>query len=134
MMNRLAVIVGLVAASALLLYWGGEAPVWLLTLQLAAVMAAALFLGFTTYSLSAPDWTRHDAVKGVLLVYLGIGVMLTDPRFLISAFLIGCGCKMLMRSATETTARVVGGRPLGTMPGGSVELVIKQEGGISRHG
>ena len=54
MKNKIAAIVGLLAGCSLLLYWGGEAPPWLLKLECLAVMAGALFFGFSTRSASAP--------------------------------------------------------------------------------
>ena len=76
---------------------------------------------------------QSDAVRGVACVYCGVGAMFTDPRMLISAFLIGTGCKILLRSATETTVRVTTGKPLGgNSLGSSKDIVIKEEGGISR--
>ena len=120
-MNKIATIVGLLAGCVLLLYWGGEAPPWLLKLECVAVMAAALFFGYSAYSPSAPDWLRHDAVRGVALVYLGVGAMFIDPRVLISAFLIGSGCKLVMKSAAPVVT-VRGGTPLGR----TGELVIRE--------
>lgn len=46
-MNKLATILGLVAATSLLLYWGGEAPPWLLKLEVLVVSFSALAFGFT---------------------------------------------------------------------------------------
>jgi hypothetical protein len=106
-MNKLATIAGLVGGISLLLYWGGEAPAWLLKLECVAVMAAALTFGFTTYSPSAPEWLRHDAVKGVALVYLGVGAVFVPTSLLLSAFLIGCGCRLVMKSAVRVSARVM---------------------------
>ncbi len=128
MTSKIAVIVGLLAGCSLLLYWGGEAPAWLLKLECACVMAAALFFGLSLYSPTAPAWLRSDAVRGVACVYCGVGAMFTDPRVLISAFLIGTGCKILMRSAVETKARVTGG----TLSTGSKDIILKPEGGITR--
>ena len=128
-MNKIAVIIGLLAGSFLLLYWGGTAPAWLLKLECVAVMAAALLFGFFNYSPSSPEWLRHDAVRGVAVVYLGIGAMFIDPRVLISSFLIGTGCKLVMKSAWEPiTAHVTAGR----LAAGSKEIVIRTEGGVSR--
>ena len=50
MKNKIAAIVGLLAGCSLLLYWGGEAPPWLLKLECLAVMAGALFFGFSARS------------------------------------------------------------------------------------
>jgi hypothetical protein len=106
-MNKLAVLFGLVGGTTLLAYWGGEAPAWLLKLEVVAVMAAALAFGFTTYSPSAPEWLRHDAVKGVALVYLGVGAVFVPTNLLLAAFLIGCGCRLVMKSCVHITARVM---------------------------
>ena len=84
-------------------------------------MAAALFFGYSAYSPSAPDWLRHDAVRGVALVYLGVGAMFVDPRVLISALLIGSGCKLVMKSAAPVVT-VWGGKPLGH----TGDLVIRE--------
>jgi hypothetical protein len=70
-------------------------------------MAAALAFGFTTYSPSVPEWLRHDAVKGVALVYLGVGAVFVPASLLLSAFLIGCGCRLVMKSAVHVSARIM---------------------------
>ena len=127
-MNKIAAILGLLAGTSLLLYWGGEAPAWLLKLECVAVMAAALLFGFTAYSPSAPDWLRHDAVRGVALVYLGVGAAVVPANLLLSALLIGTGCKLVTRSAVQVTVRVTSGM----LASGSTDLVVKPEGGVSR--
>lgn len=127
-MNKLAAILGLLAGTSLLLYWGGEAPRWLLMIECAAVMMGALLFGFTSYNPSAPEWLRHEAVRGVGLVYLGVGAMFIDPRFFISAFLIGCGCRLVTKSVVTVTARVMN-VPLEHK---GVDIIIRQEAGVSR--
>lgn len=107
-MNKLATILGLLAGTSLLLIWGGEAPGWLLKLECLAVMLAALAFGFTQYNMHMPQWLRDDSVRGVTLVYLGVGVMFVPLNFLASAFLIGQGARLVMKSASAITARVVG--------------------------
>jgi hypothetical protein len=107
MMNKIAAIFGLACGTSLLLYWGGEAPRWLLMVECAAVMVGALLFGFTSYSPSAPDWLRHEAVRGVALVYLGVGAVFMPTNLLMSAFLIGCGCRLVMKSAVQVSARVM---------------------------
>ena len=126
-MSKLATIVGLLAGTSLLLYWGGEAPGWLLKLECLAVMAASIAFGFTSITLDAPEWTRHDAVRGVLLVYLGVGAVFVPANLLLGAFLIGSGGKLVMRSAAPL-ARLRPTNPLGCKH----DLVIKPEGGIRR--
>jgi hypothetical protein len=126
-MNKIATIFGLLAGIGLLLYWGGEAPLWLLRLECLAVMAAALAFGFTSYNPALPGWLRDDAVKGVALVYLGVGAVFTDIRLLISAFLIGSGCRLVMKSAVPLI-RVVSCKPLNH----TGEITIREGGGVSR--
>ena len=125
-MNKLAAIAGLLAGTSLLLYCGGEAPRWLLMIECIAVMVGALLFGFTSYSPSAPDWLRHDAVRGVALVYLGVGAMFMPTNLLMTAFLIGCGCKLVMKETVRVTQtiRVALSR--------KTEIVLREEGGISR--
>jgi hypothetical protein len=126
-MNKLAAIIGLLAGCSLLLYWGGEAPPWLLKLEILAVSCAALAFGFTAYSPVAPEWMRHDSVRGVALVYLGVGAMFVPLNFLASAFLIGTGARLVMQSTITVTARVTGvsiGRSTG-------DIVLRRSGDIA---
>ena len=120
-MNRIAIIAGLLAGCSLLLYWGGEAPPWLLKLECLTVMVAALFFGFSAYSVTAPEWLRHDAVRGVALVYLGVGAVFVPANLLLSAFLIGSGCKLVMKVA----APVVNARAVTPTSCGS-DIVIRE--------
>ena len=127
-MNKLAILIGLLAGTSLLLYWGGEAPGWLLKLECLGVMAAALAFGFSHRNIRLPQWMHDDAVRGVALVYLGVGAMFVPLNFLASAFLIGHGARLVMKSAQPITARVVG-TPICH---GTGEIVIRPEGGVSR--
>ena len=126
-MNKFSAILGLLAGSFLLCYWGGEAPPWLLRLECLAVMAAALAIGFTSYNPAMPGWLKHDAVRGVALIYLGVGAMFIDFRLLASAFLIGSGCRLVTKSATPLV-RVTIGQPLRHTGG----ITIRDGGGIRR--
>ena len=61
------------------------------------------------------------------LVYLGVGAVFVPANLLLSAFLIGSGCKLVMKSAAPY-AQVWGGKPpaataLRQKPG---EIVIRQ--------
>ena len=127
-MKKLATMFALLAGTALLLYWGGEPPRWLLKLECAGVMLAALAYGFTHRNLHLPDWTRDDSLRGVALVYLGVGAMFVELNFLVSAFCIGAGAKLVTRSATVLTARVIN-PALGET---KTEIVHHQGGGIRR--
>ena len=126
-MNKIATIAGLAGGTSLLLYWGGEAPAWLLKLECVAVMAAALAFGFTSYSPTAPEWLRHDAVRGVALVYLGVGAVFVPTSLLLSAFLIGCGCRLVMKSAVHISARVLN-VPIEHARGG---IVLRETGKVA---
>jgi hypothetical protein len=126
-MNKLATIFGLLAGIALLLYWGGEAPLWLLRLECLAVMAAALAFGFTSYNPALPGWLRDDAVKGVALVYLGVGVVFTDLRIITSAFIIGNGCRLIAKSASPLVRAVTI-----LTPGQAGKITNREGGGVSR--
>ena len=128
MSNKIAVIVGLVAGSGLLLYWGGDAPPWLLKLECLGVLLAALGMGFCVGSPKAPEWMQHDAVRGVALVYLGIGAAFVPSSLLLSAFLIGSGCKLVSRSGVQVIVRVVG-EPMARR---STEIRLRPENEISR--
>lgn len=128
MSNKIAVIAGLVAGIGLLLYWGGDAPPWLLKLECLCVMLAALAFGFTAYSPSAPEWLRHDAVRGVALVYLGIGAAFVPANLLLASFLIGSGCKLVSRSGVQVIVRVAG-EPSAAR---STEILVRPKDEISR--
>jgi hypothetical protein len=128
MKHKIAAIVGLLAGCSLLLYWGGEAPPWLLRLECLAVMAGALFFGFSAWSPSAPSWFRHDAVKGVALVYLGVGAVFLPTNLLLSAFLIGSGCKLVMKSAAPVV-KIFNGMPLSR----TGEIVIREATTLEKH-
>ncbi len=129
MSNKIAAIVGLVAGSGLLLYWGGEAPPWLLKLECLVVLVAALAFGFTANNVSVPAWLTHDAVRGVALVYLGIGAAFVPASLLLSAFLIGSGCKLVSRSGVQVIVRVAG-EPMARHSG---EIVTRPRDEISRY-
>jgi hypothetical protein len=120
MKHKIVAIIGLLAGCALLLYWGGEAPAWLLRLEVLTVTIVALAYGYTAFNPALPGWLRHDSVKGVALVYLGVGAMFVPLNFLASAFLIGCGARLVMKSAAPVLG-VWGGRPLGS----TREIVIR---------
>jgi hypothetical protein len=70
---------------------------------------------------------RDDAVKGVALVYLGVGVVFTDLRIITSAFIIGNGCRLIAKSASPLV-RVVTILP----PVHTAEITIREGGGVSR--
>lgn len=127
-MSKLATILVLLAGTALLLYWGGEAPRWVLKLECAGVMLAALAYGFTRHNLRLPEWTRDDALRGVALVYLGIGAMFVELNILAAAFLIGSGVKLVTRSANALTARVI----TPAIGGIRTEILHLKGGGIRR--
>ena len=120
MSNKVAAIVGLVAGIALLLYWGGEAPPWLLKLECLVVLLAALAFGFTANSPKAPEWLRHDAVRGLALIYLGIGAAFVPANLLLASFLIGSGCKLVSRSGVQVIVRVAG-----EPPASSTEILVR---------
>jgi hypothetical protein len=105
-MTKVATIVGLAGGSALLLIWGGEAPPWLLKLEVVVVALTALGWGYTAFSPSFP-WLREDAVRGVAMVYAGVACMFIPLNFIASAFLLGCGIRLIMKSAVHVSARVM---------------------------
>jgi hypothetical protein len=117
MLNKMAVILGLLAGTSLLLYWGGEAPSWLLKLECVAVGLTSLGWGYASFS---PEfaWLRHDSVKGVALVYAGVACMFIPLNFIASAFLLGCGIRLVMKSAVHVSllsahlARIISELPL----------------------
>jgi hypothetical protein len=127
MLNKFAIIFGLACGSCLLLYWGGEAPAWLLKLECVAVALTALGWGYALFSPAFP-WLRHDSVRGVALVYAGVACMFIPLNFIASAFLLGCGIRLTMKSVVTVVVRVTNvslSRPNG-------EMVIREEAGISR--
>jgi hypothetical protein len=103
-MIKFACILALAFGTCSLIIWG--LPPVLLKAELVVVMATALFLGFTNYAIRVPAFMKP--VTGMAVVYIGVGAMFIDPRFLISAFLIGTGTRMVMASRLESiTARVI---------------------------
>jgi hypothetical protein len=78
MSSKFCAMAGLALGALLLVWWGATAPLWLRMIECVGVMGAALIFGFTAYSPSAPEWTRDDAVRGVALVYGGVGVVFID--------------------------------------------------------
>jgi hypothetical protein len=127
MLNKFATIVGLAIGSFLLLYWGGEAPAWLLKLECVAVGLTALGWGYALFSPAFP-WLRHDSVRGVALVYAGVACMFIPLNFIASAFLLGAGIRLTMRSAVTVAVKVTNvslNRPSG-------DIVLREEGGITR--
>jgi hypothetical protein len=128
MSSKFCAMAGLALGALLLVWWGATAPLWLRMIECVGVMGAALIFGFTAYSPSAPEWTRDDAVRGVALVYGGVGVVFIDLSLIASAFLIGSGLRLVCKSASRITARVVSGTGLNHQSGEIV--VIKQSGEV----
>jgi hypothetical protein len=85
-----AVSTGMVAA----MRWGGELPGWLLSLELAMLLAGALVYGFTGAKPALAPWLRPRPMVGAALVSLGVAVTFVPLQFVIAAFLIGAGTRL----------------------------------------
>lgn len=92
MRTSLAIVAGFTIPA--LLMGAGNSPA-LQKLQVAAFALAALGYGFGSVSPRVPGWMRHQAVRGVACVYLGCGALFLPPQFIVSAFFIGCGVRMV---------------------------------------
>jgi hypothetical protein len=124
---KLACIVGL--SLGVLLLCGGEPPAWLMKLEVLLFSMAALLYGYA--SIDVTSWFWSKPVRGMLCIYLGVGAMFIPPQFVVSAFFIGCGTRMVMGSFTTVVAHA--SKSFNTSlhrPGG--DLVIREEGGITR--
>ncbi len=126
-MNKFFTILGLLAGTSLLLYWGGEAPDWLLKAECLLLMGAALVIGFTARNPAMPDWMRNDSVLGVALVYIGVGLAFVPANLILSSACIGAGLRLVTRSAIEPIrARFTGTSIVRT---GS-DIVLRESGHI----
>ena len=92
-----AVSTGMVAA----MLWGGSLPGWLLSLELAMLLAGALVYGLTGAKPSLAPWLRSRPMVGAALVSLGVAVTFIPLQFVIAAFLIGAGTRLTWLSACE---------------------------------
>jgi hypothetical protein len=129
MLKKLMAVIGLLAGSSILLVAGTDLPAWLLKIECMAVALSALAYGYTAFSPSLP-WLKHDSVRGVAMIYAGCAAMFIPLNFLVSAFLLGAGIRMVTRSAiTPITARFTG-NPV-TRQGGDI-VVLRESGEIAR--
>jgi hypothetical protein len=82
---------------------GGEPPAWLLRTELGLLCGGALVYGYGfTASLVLPVapwlWSSR-AIRGAVFVCLGVGAVFVPVQFVIAAFLIGVGARMVTASA-----------------------------------
>ncbi len=119
-MNRhLAISCGVSFAAVLLgiaatLRWGADLPVWLLTTTLSLVMLLALAYGFTS-ALPRFEWLKSRAAKGAALVCLGVAAIFVPLSFVIAAFCIGYGTRLVWETAC---LREAGASPWASEPSG----------------
>ncbi len=124
-MNKLMTVIGLVTGTLVLVIAGSDLPALLLKLECMAVALSALAYGYTAFSPSLP-WMRQDSVRGVALVYAGVACMFIPLNFLASAFLLGCGIRLVTRSAIAPIASRVVGTPFERQGG---DIVVLRESG-----
>lgn len=105
-------VASLSCGGLLLAAFGPELPSWLMALALALCSGLALACGFGLYNPKVPDWLRQRPVLGAICVAIGVGAMFIPVNFVVSAFLLGCGTRLVWVSACE----------LGRMPGSSCQV------------
>ena len=123
-----AVAIGIAAT----LRWGADLPGWLLTCTLSLSMLLAMAYGFTS-ALPRFDWLKSKPVRGAALVWLGVAAIFVPLSFVIAAFLIGYGTRLVWETACAAagpptvTARVT---PTGTgmAPAGQREWEVANAG------
>jgi hypothetical protein len=123
-----AVAIALLATGdALLLSLGGVPPAGLLKAEVLAASLAALLYG---YGLWRPEPgrslhpLRRRPIRGTALIVLGLAALWVPTQFLLSAWLIGVGLRLLWQAACDA------GRPAG--PGAGVIVITGRPGtGIS---
>jgi hypothetical protein len=81
--------------------WGGAAPGWLLCIGLASVSMLALLYGFSLLTVDITPYLAERPVQGAACICLGIILMHMPIQFLMSAFCIGIGTKLVWRSACD---------------------------------
>lgn len=81
--------------------FGFEPPTWLVRLELVLLSGAALAFGFTAWQPASSPLSRP--VRGTVCVFLGIGVMYVPANFIVCAFLLGTGTRLLWAAACDLT-------------------------------
>jgi hypothetical protein len=104
---RTLVACGVACAVALMLgglavmCFGYEPPTWLVRMELVLLSGAALAFGFTAWQPASSPLSRP--VRGTVCVFLGIGVMYVPANFIVCAFLLGTGTRLLWAAACDLT-------------------------------
>ena len=129
MLKKLMTLIGLFAGTLVLVVAGSDLPAWLLKLECTAVALSALAYGYTAFSPSHP-WMKQDSIRGVAMVYAGVAAMFIPLNFLASAFLLGCGIRLVTRSAIAPIAARFSGPSVSRQSGDIV--VLRESGEIVR--
>jgi hypothetical protein len=82
-------------------------PYWVLKGEFLTVMTAAAVYGFSAFRIRLPRWCICQEFRGVTMVALGAVAMWIPSQYLISAWLVGTGAKLVMGGFTESTPATV---------------------------
>ncbi|WP_422929663.1 hypothetical protein [Singulisphaera sp. PoT] len=100
-LSCLVSVLSLAAGSLCLWLWGVGPPGWLIRGQVALFSALALAYGFSSLQPSIPRWIWLRPIRGTLFVVCGIAAMYIPIQFLVSAYLMGAGIRLIWASACE---------------------------------
>jgi hypothetical protein len=97
----------------LLLALAGPPPPWLLAVELALFTLGALVHGFTGHTVRVPAWVMSTPFRGVVFIALGLMVVYVPIQFVLSAYLLGSGARMLWLSVCADPPAVGDSPPVG---------------------
>lgn len=120
-------VLSILCGGLLLAAFGPQLPPWLMALTLALCSGLALACGFGLYNPRTPSWLRQQPVMGALCVALGVGAMFVPATFVVSAFLLGCGTRLVWHSACELESIEEGNRVHHQRVGGPCGPLIERE-------
>jgi hypothetical protein len=104
-----AVIMASFAVAGLTVWaWRFDPPAWVLTTEIAVFSILAMAYGFSLLKPHKVPWLWLRPVRGTVAVVAGVVAMFVPLQFLVSAFLIGIGIRMVWASASELTAGTSG--------------------------
>jgi hypothetical protein len=101
LISGIASVSALVSGALMLALFGPELPPWLIALTLAAISGLALAVGFGLWHPRLPAWASLPPVRGALCIVVGVGAMFVPANFIVSAFFLGLGTRVVWLAAME---------------------------------